>query len=253
MTTNTNPKKAMVTGATGGIGLEIAKLLASYGYQVTGVARRLDTMQEQIAKFSGTGHADLSNNEDIKKIATHLNENKYDLLVNNAGRGLYGKFADIPIDDQLNMISLNIDSMLSLSHAFLSTAKTGDCLVNIASFLGLASYSWAAAYAGTKGFVIRFSESLWYEQKKKGIFVTAFCPGLTKTPFHSSSGGSDDKFPDFMQQSPEQVAREALQAIRRRRHPRVISGLLNRLNGLWDRLLPRRIMVSLMGFASPLK
>ena len=160
-------KTAFVTGASGGIGLTIAKALASE-YQVTTVARNLAKLEEQIHQFEGNGHsalnADLSAHEGIEKIKVHLEDNRYNVLINNAGVGLYGRFEERSLEEQLKMTVLNIDALVTLPYAFLGSAQRGDALVNIASVLGSTSFPGVAAYAGTKGFILRFSESLWYEQ-----------------------------------------------------------------------------------------
>src|ERR1041385_5663879 len=185
-------KKALITGASGGIGLETAKQLASQNYQVTLVARNGDKLNKAVKSLAGAGHtvlvADLTNSEDLQKLVTHLKTQKYDVLINNAGAGIYGKFIEIPLADQLAGMQLNMDALVALSYAFLQNAKPGDALVNIGSVLAHSSLPGGSVYAATKSFVANFSESLWYEFKKKGIYVMGFNPGAAKSDFHVHAG-----------------------------------------------------------------
>ncbi|MGO4708907.1 SDR family NAD(P)-dependent oxidoreductase [Chryseobacterium sp. 2TAF14] len=129
----------MITGASGGIGLETAKLLAQKGYSLTLVARSGDKLEAIRQSLQDNDHsvfvADLSVAEDVNKLASHMQDKKYDILINNAGSGLYGKFVDLPLNEQINRMYLNMDAVVILSYAFLQNAKKGDALVNIASLL----------------------------------------------------------------------------------------------------------------------
>ena len=250
-------KQVLITGASGGIGLAIARQLASQGSQVTLVARNEDKLKEMVASLNGENHqylqADLSLPEGVDQVVNHLSENTYDVLINNAGVGLYGRFEELALDPQMSMLALNIDALVTLSYAFLKTARSGNMLMNIASVLGMSSFPGAAAYAGTKGFVLKFSESLWYEFKDRNIHVIAFCPGVTATNFHHASGGSEGDFPSIMVQTPEQVANEAVKALQNPGSPTVISGFFNRLMVFSGRLITKKQWVNIMGGYSPIQ
>lgn len=250
-------KNGLITGASGGIGLALTKRLAADGLALTLVARNADKLQRIVAALPGTGHqylrADLSSPDDIKAIARHLAETHYDVLINNAGVGIYGRFAELDLDEQMQMMTLNCDALVVLSYAFLSQARTGDALMNIASTLGFSSFPGAAAYAGTKGFVVRFSESLYYEFKQQGVYVVAFCPGVTATNFHEAAGESEEAYPEIIIQTPDEVAREAVRALKKRKKPAVVSGTMNRLMLLGQRFLSRKQVVTMMGRVSPVQ
>lgn len=250
-------KNVLITGSSGGIGLAIAKQLASEGSQITLVARNADKLSEMVSELDGTGHqyiqADLSLQDGVDKIVDHLSESSYDVLINNAGVGLYGHFEELALETQMSMLALNINALVALSYAFLKTAKSGNTLMNVGSVLGISSFAGAAAYAGTKGFVIKFSESLWYEFKDRNIHIIAFCPGVTATNFHQASGGSEDDYPKMMIQTSEQVAAEAIKALQKPNNPTVISGFINRMMVFSGRLMSNKQLVKIMGGFSPVK
>jgi short-subunit dehydrogenase len=142
----------LITGGSEGIGLAVARLLAAEsGTRVTLVARDERKLKEAVAALSGQGHdyvvADLSRREDTDALARRLTSQHYDVLINNAGVGLYGRFTGLRLEDQLKLMSLNMESVVVLSHAFLGHAKPGDALVNTASFLGYSPLPGAAVYS----------------------------------------------------------------------------------------------------------
>ena len=250
-------KKILITGGSDGIGLETAKILAGEGSRLTLVARNRDKLQRAIASLNGKDHgflvADLSDEQGIQLLSRHISENQYDILINNAGVGMYGRFEELPLTDQLSMMRLNMESLTALSFCYLKQARKGDALVNIASTLGVTSFPGLAVYAATKAYVTSFSDSLWWENKSKGIYVLGFCPGATSTRFHETAGEQAAIFPKFVLQPPEQVAGELVKAIGRRSRPRVVSGIINRSMLFFQRFLTRKMSVNMMGSFSPVK
>lgn len=248
-------KTALITGASGGIGFEVAKRLAAQNYQLTLVARnekKLKSLQELLGRDNHTILvADLKKKEDIQKVSNHLMSNAYNLLVNNAGTGTYGKFIEITFEEQLDSMTLNMESLVALSYAFLNRAKSGDALLNVGSLLAHASLPGGAVYAGTKSFVANFSESLWYEFKNKGIFVTGFNPGATDSDFHSNAGRNTSSFPKFAVSSVAEVADELIHVLNKRSKPRTVQGFKNRLMLFAFRFMSRKAIVNLMGKISP--
>jgi short-subunit dehydrogenase len=240
----------LITGGSDGIGLAVARLLA------TEPDTRITLVARNEAKLRETGHeyivADLSQPEGVDVVARRLATTHYDVLINNAGAGLYGRFAELPLADQLRMMRLNMESVVVLSHAFLRQAKAGDALVNTASFLAYAPLPGAAAYSATKAFVAALSETLWWEYKEKGVYVLGFSPGVIATRFHASAGASVATFPRVLVQSPESAAAELIAALRRRQAPRVISGFATRLMIRLQRLVSRKTAINMMGSNSPI-
>jgi len=249
-------KKILITGASDGIGLEIARLLAQEGNQLQLVARNQEKLENVIKSLPGKGHgfliADLSKKEDAHKIADHISTNHYDVLINNAGTGMYGRFEEMSMEQMASMLNLNMFGLTVLSLSYLKSARTGDALVNIASSLGLSSFPGLAAYSATKAYVANFSDALWWENKSKGIYVLGFCPGATYTSFHKTAGGESEAFPKFVMQSAPNVAKELVRALKRRKKPRVVSGITNRFMLFFQRFLSRKMVVSMMGSFSPL-
>lgn len=248
-------KKVLITGASGGIGLETAKRLAAEGYQLTLVARNQDKLNTAIKSLNGTGHtalaADLTVKEDLQKVLTHLKNEKYNVLINNAGTGIYGKFTEIPLADQLASMQLNMDALVTLSYGFLQNSVSGDTLVNVGSLLAHSSLPGSSVYAATKSFVANFSESLWYEFRRKGVYVMSYNPGATNSDFHAHAGGHASDFPGFVMSSVDDVAKGLVSALKKRRKPRVVQGWKNRFMLFGFRLLNRKAAVNIMGRISP--
>ena len=243
-------KKALVTGASEGIGNAFARKLAKEGYEVTIVARTESKLKD-LAQTMGPKHsylvADLSTDAGQTKVAERLKAEHYDLMINNAGVATVGGFTKVPLEKQKRMLSLNCQAVMVLSYAYLESAKAGDTLVNVSSTLAFLPLPAIGLYSATKAFVTSFSESLWYEQKERGIYVMGLCPGITSTNFQVNSGGSPADVPQGMAQTPEEVVEVAYKAIVTRKNPTVISGIKNRVFAGISRAIPRKSTVSMMG------
>ncbi len=250
-------KKILITGASDGIGLETARLLAQQGNQLMLVARNKAKLETAVAALPGKGHAllvaDLSKKTDVHTVADHISAANYDVLINNAGVGMYGRFEELPLDQQAAMMHLNMYGLTILSHSFLKHAKQGDSLVNISSVLGSTSCPGSAVYAATKAYVTNFSESLWWENKERGVYVLGFCPGVTQTNFHEISGGRQDMFSKGITQTSAAVAEELVHVLKKRKKPKAISGGMNRMMVFFQRLMPRKAMINIMGASGPLE
>lgn len=245
-------KRALVTGASGGIGRSLAVALAKEGYVLTVVARNAKLLDEVMTGLEGQGHtalaADLSDPMAQARVAAELKRVPYDLLINNAGSGLYGDFYKAPLPKVQEIMRLNMDALVTLSHAFLTSARNGDALINVASTLAFMPMPFAGVYSATKAFVESFTDSLWFEQRSRGVYVMCLCPGITTTNFHKAAGGTDATTPPAkMAQTPDQVAVVALRALKKRSEPVVISGAMNALMTGVFRKLPRKTTIKVMG------
>lgn len=244
-------KRALVTGASEGIGRAFARRLASDGWQLTVVARNENRLTELVRGLSGSGHvvcpADLSTPGGVAAVVAEMKTNACKLLVNNAGYSVYGNFADAPLEDLQKMVRVNCDALVSLSHAFLGTATSGDALIHVASTVSFLPMPGNGLYSATKAFVTAFSETLWFELKSRNVYVMNLCPGITATEFHRRAGGKDEELPKPLVQTPDQVVNVALRALHRRSSPTVVCGTLNRLMAFLTRLMSRKTVIRMMG------
>jgi short-subunit dehydrogenase len=249
-------RTALVTGASRGIGRVFARELAAAGYAVTCGARSRDRL-EALVRELGSGHrvlaADLSDPGQLRQVVLDVERSAYGLLVNDAGYGMYGRFAELPVEQQENMMTVNMNALMRLSHAFLRNARPDDALINVSSVLSRLPYPGGAVYSGTKAFVTNFTESLWYEQKDRGVYVMALLPGVTRTNFHSIAvGGRTGIEPTGPSYPPEVVVQDALAALRKRKAATTVSGFLYRpLLYLSTRLAGRKMLIRYMGKSSP--
>lgn len=237
--------KALVTGASAGIGRAFARSLAQQGYSVTAVARDVQRLEALTAEL-GPGHdhlaADLGTEDGLRVVAERLRSGRYTLLINNAGTAYHGDFAEETLESALGTLDLNCRAVVVLSSAFLGAAPRGSALVNVSSTLGTNPAPGAAVYSASKAFVTTFTETLWHEQKSRGVRVLALCPGVTATASRSTAD-----VPSWLVGTPEQVADRALEALASRTTGPVIhTGTVNRVFTTAVRLLPRRIALALM-------
>ncbi|MFI2283339.1 SDR family NAD(P)-dependent oxidoreductase [Nocardia beijingensis] len=236
--------RALVTGASAGIGRAFAKSLAAQGYSVTAVARGTDGLDALIAEL-GAGHdhitADLGTEEGLWAVAERLRGGGYTLLVNNAGTAAHGDFTAIGLEASIATLDVNCRAVVVLAHAFLGAATPGSVLVNVSSTLGHTPKPGLAVYSATKSFVTTLSETLWHEQRVRGVRVLALCPGVTAT---ASQTAAD--VPPWLVQTPEQVVDRARRALSGRTGAVVFTSPLNRALVAASRLLPRRAALALL-------
>lgn len=183
---------AVVTGASSGIGREFAKILCGRGYVVYGVARRKERLLN-IAEETGKNFIpvvlDLSSEMDCFELYDMLKDEKIDLVINNAGFGLFGKFADTPLEREMEMINVNVRGVHILTKLFAGKfLKDGSGrILNVASSAGFMMGPLLSAYYASKAYVLRLSEAVDEELKRcnKNVRVSVLCPGPVKTEFDS--------------------------------------------------------------------
>lgn len=243
-------KWALITGASAGIGWELARLLAAGGAHIVLTARRRERL-EQLAAQLRSEHgvrvevfaADLANPAAPDSIFafTEAQGIAVDLLVNNAGFGAYGEFQKLPRARLLEMAQVNVCAVIHLTHLFLPqmiARRRGDVLI-VASTAGFQAVPYISAYAATKAFDLLFAEGLAEEMRPHGIRVCALCPGNTLTEFHQVAGQPERTV--RVSETAEKVARTGLQALARGKSY-VISGALNYLSTHSQRLATRGLV-----------
>lgn len=253
-------QRAIVTGASAGIGRAFALQLARRGYRVTAVARREPLLAALLAELEGPGHdyvaADLATEAGVHAVAQSLQGSHTDLLVNNAGHSVLEPFYQSPLSTQSSILDVNCGALLQLSHHFLAQARSGDALVNLASIVADLPTPAQPVYSASKAFIAAFSECLWEEQRSRGVYVMALCPGVTRTQFiRTATGGEStgDNLPAPLTQTAEEVVDEALRALTKRKKPIVVTGRANRLMvALLPRVLSRfRLLKTLAVMGDP--
>ncbi|MFE9786128.1 SDR family NAD(P)-dependent oxidoreductase [Nocardia salmonicida] len=234
--------RALITGASAGIGRAFAISLAEQGYSVTAVARGIADLDHLMSEL-GAGHdylvADLTTTEGLRATAALLRSGGYSLLINNAGTATHGDFAELSLESALTVMDLNCRAVVVLAHAFLDHAVAGSALVNVSSTLGCIPKPGMSVYSASKAFVTTFSETLWHEQKSCGVHVLALCPGVT-----GSRTGAD--VPPWLVQTPQQVVDRARKALSDRAGPVVLTNRTNRLFTAALRLLPRKTALAML-------
>ncbi|WP_419996381.1 SDR family NAD(P)-dependent oxidoreductase [Streptomyces boninensis] len=206
-------RAALVTGASSGLGESFARLLAARGVDVALVARRAerlkslaDELHEQHGVRAEAMPADLTDPAQRAAVEERLRDGSCELLVNNAGYGAFGPYAELPLTDQLAEVELNAVALTRLTHAALPAmlrAGRGGVL-NVASMSAFAPAPGSAVYGATKAYVAALTESLHAEMRAGGVHVTALCPGFTKT---------DDSAGGLLWLRREAVARAGLEAV----------------------------------------
>jgi uncharacterized protein len=246
-------KWALVTGASAGIGLEFAKQLAAGGANLVLTARRRDRLekieQELASKHGITVEivaADLAAADAPRQIFqfTHDRRVEIELLVNNAGFGVYGEFGGSDIASELEMVLVNCSAVVHLTHLYLPSMiarRHGDILI-VASIAGFQGIPFFSIYAATKGFDLLFAEGLAEEVRPHGVHVCALCPGSTDSEFHAVAGTPQRSFRS--QETSEKVARVGLQAVAKGKSY-VISGAKNYLLTHIQRLTPRSLVTKI--------
>ena len=243
---------ALVTGASAGLGVEFARQLSKRGHQLVLAARRRERL-DRLARELGNARAvaiDLSKANSAAKLMADLEANgeTVDLLVNNAGFGLIGRFAELDSKRERQMIDLNVGTLNDLCRAVapaMIKRKSGG-IINVASTAAFQPGPRMAVYFATKAFVLSLSEALHEELKPHGVNVTCLCPGPTRTEFGEVAGfGGNGMFDRVAMESPE-VVKAGLDGLDKNKAV-VIPGLVNRIGATSTRFAPRSLVRKIAG------
>ena len=236
---------ALITGATAGIGYELAKLFAADGFHLVLVARD-EVRLKNVATELQTAHnieaivlpKDLANSSAPREIFETLRDTPVSVLVNNAGFGSQGAFADEKLELSLNMMHVNLDALVRLAHLFIQPMlkRRRGRILNVASTAGFQPGPFTNIYYATKAFVFSFSVALAEELADSGVTVTTLCPGFTKTEFHQRAGMKrSSRWLPMM--SAQDVARTGYRGLMNGKRI-VIPGWRNKLTAAVSRRLP---------------
>jgi uncharacterized protein len=242
---------ALVTGASSGIGVALAAELARRGRAVTLVARSADRLRTAAAELSAAHGvrvewiaADLADAAERDRIPGEVaaRGQVVDVLVNNAGVGTKGRFHELPVAPEVDLVRINVEAVVALCGAFLPgmVARGRGGVLNVASVSAYMPVPQQASYAASKAFVLTFTEALRMDLHGTGVTATALCPGPVKTNF----GGLIEGLPDALFVTPERVARLAIDGLERNRRA-VIPGAFNAMNALLGRYVPRGLFIPL--------
>ncbi|NND09349.1 MAG: SDR family oxidoreductase [Saprospiraceae bacterium] len=251
-------KWALITGASGGIGTEMAKILAKDGYDLLLVdisETRLQDLQQLVADTSPNTITnliivDLCQEEAAIDIYRHVQNEKINLhvLINNAGFGTLGLFPEVQWERDKRMIRLHVETLTHLTKLFLKDMlnQSEGKILNVASVAGFQPSPLMAVYNATKSYIISFTEAIANEVQGTGVTITVLCPGLTKTGFQKSVGVGNPDFTrkKWLSDEAHSVAKLGINGMQAGK-VMVIPGILNNILANLHRFLPRRIVTRL--------
>lgn len=240
--------KALITGASYGIGRDIARVLDSKGYNLILSARSAEKLNE-LNKELGEKHKvislDLSEISNCKKLYEELKNEDIDILVNNAGFGVFGQFTETDLDKELNMIDLNIKTLHYLTKVFIKdfVKKNNGHILNVASIAGFMPGPLLSSYYASKAYVLRLSLAIDKElrKQKSDVKISVLCPGPVKTAFDERAGvkfslnGLDSKF----------VAEYAIEKMLKNKVV-IIPGTLMKFSSFFSKITPNFILTEVV-------
>lgn len=238
---------ALITGASSGMGKDMAYILSNMGYDLILVARRKDRLEKlknELKTKTEIYDYDLSNIDNCYKLYDKTKNKNIDILINNAGFGLVGNFIETDLDRELNMIDLNIKSLHTLTKLYLKDFIKRDSgyILNIASSAAFQPGPLMATYYGTKAYVLRLTEALYEELRRinSKVYIGCLCPGPVDTEFNDVA---NVKF-SLKGLKSYDVAKYAIKNMFKRKLV-IIPGTIMKLNVMFNRFIPRKILLRL--------
>lgn len=239
--------KALITGASSGIGADMARVLYDKGYELILVARdkkNLEAIKKELGDNVKIISMDISSTFNCMKLYNRVKKEKIDVLINNAGFGVFGDFSETNLDRELDMIDLNIKAVHTLTKMFLQDFKERDSgyILNVASTAAFLSGPLMATYYATKGYVLKLTEAIYEELRREGsnVYIGALCPGPVNTNFNNVAGVQ------FSVKAMESkvVAEYAINKMMKRKLI-IIPGFLIKLSVFMTRILPRKLLLKI--------
>ena len=240
--------KALVTGATSGIGKCIAKELNSRGWELILTGRNQKVLDELKAEFGESTeviNADLSDKKAVFGVYEFCKGKNVDMLVNNAGYGIFGRFDKTDLDDEVNMINVNVVALHILTKLFLRDFKKKDrgIILNVASVAGFMTGPLLSSYYASKNYVLRLSTAIYEELRRdrSNVSITVLCPGPVDTNFNNRAGVSFSVKP----MSPKYIAEYAVnRALSHKLF--AVPGLAIKMSAFASRFAPERLLAALV-------
>jgi short-subunit dehydrogenase len=243
--------RALITGASSGIGRELARVFARYGHNLVLAARnreRLDALAGELRETYGIEVEVLPQDLSVPKAASEIMRNlqekalQIDVLVNNAGFDVYGFFHDTPMEKERQMIQVNMTALTELTKAVLGGMRERRYgrILNLGSTGSFAPSPYNAVYCATKAYVLSFSEAISEELRGSGVSATALCPGVTKTEFQQRADMTETRILKMGAMEARKVAEAGYRALMRGKRL-VVPGLLNKILVYSSWLMPKGI------------
>ncbi len=255
MNNQSNRPLAVVTGASSGIGYELAKQFAQHGFDLLIAAedQGIDSAAQTLKSLTPQVEAvqvDLANYEGVEKLYEKITSTgrPVDAIAINAGVGVWGDFArDTALQDELNLISLNVTSSVHLAKRVVKDMieRHSGRILFTSSIAGTMPGPFYACYAASKAFLLSFSEALRDELKDTGVTVTALMPGATETNFFHRAGMEDTKVAQSEKDDPAEVAREGFEALMAGKDKVIAGAFKNTLQGTVGSMLPETVKAEL--------
>lgn len=255
--------RVLITGASAGIGAELARVFAKHGHRLALVARsedKLHALADELRFEFGTDSivipADLSTSKGVASVVVNLDKRKeeIDILVNNAGVLEVGNFSDMATDDVMRLVNLNIAALTQLTTLLLPrmVERKFGRILNVASIAAFQPIPTMAAYAASKAYVLSLTEALSEELRGTGVKLTALCPGLTDTAMVAgvkARSATAASLPSMLLSDPKDVAKQGYAALMAGRVIQV-PGISNQVSAAWAQVTPRWLTRTLTGFAT---
>jgi short-subunit dehydrogenase len=251
----------VVTGASSGIGEEIAREFARRGYRLVLVARRADRLTALAEELDGWAHVlpvDLSNRDERAALPGQVAALGVvpDILVNNAGLSTLGPVADSSPEAELDLVEVDVAAVVDLCSRFVPgmVQRGRGAVLNVASVGAFGPVPGQASYGAAKAFVLSYTEAMREELRGTGVSAAALCPGPVRTGFGEKAGIPDEEaeksLPKFLWQSPEAVAKAAIDGLASGKRV-IIPGVPNRIASVVNHYLPRRLLLPLVARNHP--
>ena len=239
--------KVLITGASSGIGRDMAKILHNMGYDLYLVARRKELLDELKAELDNKPEIitlDLSNAENCLKLYDDLKDKNIDILINNAGFGVFGEFSLTSLDREIEMINLNIRALHILTKKFLNDfeKRNSGYILNVASSAAFLPGPLLSSYYASKAYVLRLTTAIYEElrRKKSKVYIGALCPGPVDTEFNKVAGVSFN----LKSLSSDAVARYAIKNMFKQKLI-IIPGFIMKMGAFWQRLAPTKMLLKI--------